>query len=44
MNSKVAPDLVYVNGLFYIYFPANGKNYVIYAEKAEGPWSDPIDT
>ena len=38
-----APDLVYVNGLFYIYFPANGTNYVIYAEKAEGPWSDPID-
>lgn len=38
-----APDLVYVNGLFYIYFPAKGTNYVIYAEKAEGPWSDPID-
>ncbi|MDF2646083.1 MAG: Beta-xylosidase [Paenibacillus sp.] len=38
-----APDLVYVNGLFYIYFPANGTNYVIYAEKAEGPWCDPID-
>jgi len=38
-----APDLVYVNGLFYIYFPANGTNYVIYAEKAEGPWSEPID-
>ena len=32
-----APDMVYVNGLFYIYFPANGTNYVIYAEKAEGP-------
>jgi len=38
-----APDLVYVNGLFYIYFPANGTNYVIFAEQAEGPWSEPID-
>lgn len=38
-----APDLVYVNGRFYIYFPANGTNYVVYADKPEGPWSDPID-
>jgi len=43
MGDVWAPDLVYVNGLYYIYFPANGTNYVIYAEKAEGPWSDPID-
>lgn len=38
-----APDLVYVNGRFYIYFPANGRNFVVYADKVEGPWSDPID-
>jgi len=38
-----APDLVYVNDRFYIYFPANDTNYVIYADRAEGPWSTPID-
>ncbi len=39
-----APDLQFIDGKFYIYFPASGKNYVIYADKIEGPWSEPIDT
>jgi xylan 1,4-beta-xylosidase len=38
-----APDLLHYKGLFYIYYPANRTNYVITAEKPEGPWSRPID-
>ncbi|WP_051250445.1 family 43 glycosylhydrolase [Paenibacillus harenae] len=43
MGDIWAPDLVYADGRFYIYFPANDTNYVVYADKAEGPWSEPID-
>jgi len=39
-----APDLIEHKGRFYIYFPSavNGKydNYVVTAEKIEGPWSE----
>ncbi|OQP49036.1 hypothetical protein A4H97_29605 [Niastella yeongjuensis] len=38
-----APDLVEYKGRFYIYFPASGTNYVIWADKITGPWSKPID-
>lgn len=38
-----APDIVCVDGRFYIYFPSNGTNYVVYADRPEGPWSEPID-
>lgn len=38
-----APDFVKYNGVFYIYFPANGTNYVITATTPYGPWSEPID-
>lgn len=38
-----APDLVHYDGKFYIYFPSNKTNYVIWADKIEGPWSEPID-
>jgi len=38
-----APDLVKHKNKFYIYFPANNTNYVISADKIEGPWTDPID-
>ena len=38
-----APDLVKYNHKFYIYFPANNTNYVVWADRIEGPWSDPID-
>jgi beta-xylosidase len=38
-----APDLVHYNGLFYIYFPSKGTNWVITAKSPYGPWSEPID-
>jgi beta-xylosidase len=28
---------------YYIYFPANDKNYVIFSDSINGKWSDPID-
>jgi beta-xylosidase len=38
-----APDITYHNGLFYVYFPADGTNWVSYAEDPRGPWSKPVD-
>ncbi|MEL1255737.1 family 43 glycosylhydrolase [Flavobacterium sp. DGU38] len=38
-----APDLIKLNNKFYIYFPANETNYVVWADSINGPWSDPID-
>ncbi len=38
-----APDLTKCNGKYYIYYPANGTNYVMWAENIGGPWSEPID-
>jgi xylan 1,4-beta-xylosidase len=41
-----APDLVKHGGRYYIYFPSvrePATNYVIWAERIEGPWSAPID-
>jgi len=38
-----APDLVKYNNKFYIYFPANNTNYVVWSDKITGPWSDPVD-
>lgn len=38
-----APDIVKHNNKFYIYFPANNTNFVVWADKISGPWSDPID-
>jgi len=47
IGSVWAPDLAYHNGRFYLYIPARFEEYksiyVIYADKIEGPWSDPID-
>jgi len=42
VGSAMAPDLVKCHGKFYIYFPAAGVNWVIWAENIRGPWSDPI--
>lgn len=51
-GSAWAPDLVHCNGKFYIYitFVKNRyqpnqsfRNYVLVADKPEGPWSEPID-
>ena len=42
IGSAWAPDLVKYKSKYYIYFPANDKNYVVYAGSIHGPWSDPI--
>ena len=38
-----APDLVKCDGRYYIYYPANGTNYVMYADDIAGTWHGPID-
>ncbi len=38
-----APDLVKCNGRYYIYYPASGSNFVMYADSITGPWHGPID-
>lgn len=43
LGSVWAPDLVYYQQLYYIYFPAGGTNWVVWATTPEGPWSTPID-
>jgi beta-xylosidase len=43
VGSVWAPDLVKYKNKFYIYFPANNTNYVVWADSINGPWSDPID-
>ena len=43
VGSVWAPDLVKHNNKYYIYFPANGTNYVVTADSINGKWSDPID-
>lgn len=42
VGSAMAPDLVKYGGKYYIYFPAAGKNWVIWASNIRGPWSKPI--
>ena len=38
-----APDILKYKGKYYIYFPTDkGGNYVITADKPEGPWSEPV--
>lgn len=38
-----APEIIYYQNKFYIYFPTDkGGNYVITADKPEGPWTDPV--
>jgi beta-xylosidase len=47
VGSVWAPDLVRHRGRYYIYFPARTdsyrSNYVVWAERISGPWSEPID-
>ena len=38
-----APYLCEYEGHFYIYFPANGRIFVVHADGPTGPWSEPID-
>jgi len=42
-GSAMAPDLVKCQGRYYIYFPAAGTNWVIWADSIRGKWSEPID-
>ena len=41
--SIYAPDLCKVNGKYSIYYPtSSGENFVVTADKMEGPWSEPV--
>ncbi len=42
-GSVYAPDIVKHANKFYIYYPASGTNWVIWADDIMGPWSKPID-
>ncbi|WP_248927028.1 family 43 glycosylhydrolase [Paenibacillus hamazuiensis] len=37
-----APELIFADGRFCIYFPSNHTIYAVTAERPEGPWSDPV--
>lgn len=39
----MAPDFIYHNGFYFIYYPANKTNWVVRAESPYGPWSEPVD-
>lgn len=43
LGSVWAPDLIKHNKKYYIYFPVQETNYVITADRIEGPWSTPVD-
>ena len=42
-GSAMAPDLVKYNNRYYIYYPAAGTNWVIWADDILGSWSTPVD-
>lgn len=42
-GSAWAPDLQKVGDTYYIYFPAENSNYVIWSKDIRGPWSEPIN-
>ncbi|WP_340113236.1 family 43 glycosylhydrolase [Maribellus mangrovi] len=42
IGSVWAPDIAKYDDKYYIYFPADNKNYVITAENIEGPWTEPV--
>ncbi|MFN4358236.1 family 43 glycosylhydrolase [Sphingopyxis alaskensis] len=45
IGSVWAPELCKHGGRFYLYIPTKGPNtsWVIWADRIEGPWSDPVD-
>jgi len=45
IGSVWAPELCKHGGRFYLYIPTKGPNtsWVIWADRIEGPWSEPID-
>lgn len=42
-GSAWAPDLLKYKDTYYIYYPAAGTNWVIWAKDIKGPWSKPVD-
>lgn len=42
-GSAMAPDLLKYGDTFYIYYPAAGTIWVIWAKDIKGPWSKPVD-
>ena len=42
-GSAMAPDLIKHKNRFYLYYPAAGTNWVVWADDIKGPWSKPID-
>lgn len=38
-----APDILKYKDKYYIYYCANGSNYVLWSDKIDSGWSDPID-
>ena len=38
-----APDISEHQGRFFIYYPQDGKLFVVHADKPSGPWSEPVD-
>lgn len=42
-GSAWAPDLQKVDDTYYIYYPAEGSNWVITAHDIRGPWSNPVN-
>lgn len=42
-GSAMAPDLLKYGDTFYIYYPAAGTNWVIWAKDIKGPWSKLVD-
>ncbi len=45
IGSVWAPELCKHDGRYYLYVPTKGPNtsWVIWADRIEGPWSDPVD-
>lgn len=45
IGSVWAPELCKHEGRYYLYIPTKGPNtsWVIWADRIEGPWSDPVD-
>ncbi len=42
-GSVMAPEFIKHKGRYYIYYPAGGTNYVVWADHIQGPWSKPVD-
>lgn len=43
IGSVWAPDMIKHGDKYYIYIPAESRNYVIWADSIGGPWSEPVE-